>query len=197
MHINGLDLERTLRQCRQGNALAWEALVKAFQARVFGVARYYLKNTDEAQDVTQDIFVKLYQQLGRFERNADAFEAWILAIARNSCLDRIRKSKARNKYEEEFKHSVLNPLDSEENPEALSVEEQRRQMMYQALSEFDDTSRDIVLLKEIQGLKIEEVAEILSLPEGTVKSRSNRARLELARRLMKLTGSEPGSSGAF
>jgi hypothetical protein len=94
------ELERTIRQCRLGNALAWEALMKHFQAQVYGFAYYYLRNRAEAQDATQDVFIKVFNSLNKLEQKEAAFPAWLLTIARNTCLDRLRKSRTRAHYED-------------------------------------------------------------------------------------------------
>lgn len=191
------ELEQTIRQCQQGNPLAWEALVKQFQAKVYGVAYYYLRNSADAQDATQDVFIKVFNSLDKLERSQETFPAWLVTIARNSCLDRIRKSRTRQRYEDEYEKSDANVGLTRDTPETRNVEEQRRRLMYAALAEFDDTNRDIVLLKEIQGLKLEEVAEIMSLPVGTIKSRSNRVRIALAKRLIELVGDHPDAKEAL
>lgn len=191
------ELEQTIRQCRQGNALAWEALVKQFQAKVYSVAYYYLRNSADAQDATQDVFIKVFNSLDTLERSQVAFPAWLVTIARNSCLDRIRKTRTRLRYEDEYEKSGSNIALTRDTPESQGVEEQRRRLMYAALADFDDTNRDIVLLKEIQGLKLEEVATIMFLPVGTIKSRSNRARIALAKRLIELVGDVPDAKEAL
>ncbi len=197
MRNESLDLESTITQCRQGNPLAWESLVKCYQAKVYSVSFYYLRNTAEAQEASQEVFIKVFNALGRFAGEADGFLPWLLSITRNCCLDRIRRSKLRTKYEGEYEVAAVSAPRASESPEAITVREQRQRLMYQALSEFTETNRDILLLKDIQGLKLEQVAEILSLPVGTVKSRSSRARIDLAKRMAELMNVESGSSGVI
>ena len=155
MQSDNLDLELTLRQCRQGNPLAWEALVKNCQARVYGVSFYYLRNTADAQEATQDAFIKVFNSLQSFAGKADAFLPWLLAIARNCCLDRLRSAKARSHYEAEYRtEQVFDDIEAV-SPEMLAAQEQRKRRMYQVLQEFSETNRDILLLKDIQGLQLE------------------------------------------
>ena len=181
------DFDSTLAQCREGNAQAWETLIKAYQGRVFAVASYYLKNREEAVDAAQDSLVKVYSQLDSFSGEHEAFLPWILAITRNSCIDRMRKSNTRHRYEEEFSQTVPDS-DVRDEPEVQARQGESRAMLYGALNKLNPTNRDIVLLKDIQGLKLDDVAGILGLPVGTVKSRSNRARAELGKYLADLKG---------
>jgi len=185
-----LNLEHIIRQCQQGNALAWESLVKSFQARVYSVSYYYMRNSAEAQESTQEVFIKVFKNLESIEGQAEAFLPWLLALTRNCCLDRLRKAKTRTKYEQAFKAEAPAAATVNGSPESHLGQAQRKELLYQALSEFSATNRDILLLKDIQGLKLEQVAEILSLPVGTVKSRSHRARIELAKRMAALTDTD-------
>lgn len=190
-----LDLEQTIRQCQRGNSLAWEALVKHCQSRVYGVAFYYLRNRVDAQEATQEIFIKVFHGMQGFKGEAEDFLPWLLAVARNCCRDRLRATKTRSRYEGEYETTQLHHPAASESPETTVAREQQQRILYQALHEFSATNRDILLLKDIQGLKLEQVAEILSLPVGTVKSRSSRARIELAKKLADLTDELPKTSG--
>ena len=194
------DLEQTIYECQRGNALAWEALIKQYQGRVYGVAWYFFRNAEEAEDVSQEAFVKVYRRLGTFRNEVDSFVPWLLAITRNCCIDRLRKLKTKSRYEDQFEEEIETisaKLETQhDDPESINGEQQRRNLLYQALDEFDATNRDIILLKDIQGMKTEDVAEILSLPIGTVKSKSNRARIKLAKILSSLSDYKIKRSGA-
>ena len=176
-----MDVGTLLERCRAGDDLAWEALIQAYQARVYAVARHYMRDSEEAKDVAQEIFIRVYQRLSSFE--GDRFLPWMLSLARNCCIDRIRRRKVRTP-------EVAVPIEdgiqiAADAPDAqmMAEENARRSLLYGALNRLSDINREMILLKEIQGLKLEEIAKMLSLPLGTVKSRSNRARLELARTL--------------
>jgi RNA polymerase sigma-70 factor (ECF subfamily) len=178
-----VDAATLLDRCRRGDDLAWEALVRTHQSSVYAVTRYYLRDSEEARDVAQDVFVRLYERLASFE-GGDTFKAWLLRMARNACIDRLRRIKARPPATDV-------PVDdaglvSGDDPEASAQAEARERLLRRAVAELGEKNREVLLLKEIQGLKLEEVAEILSLPLGTVKSRSSRARLELAAALRRL-----------
>jgi RNA polymerase sigma-70 factor (ECF subfamily) len=178
-----VDVGTLLERCRRGDALAWEALVRAYQSSVYAVTRHYLRDPEEARDVAQDVFVRLYERLGTFT-GADTFKAWLLRMTRNACIDRLRRLRARPP-------AVDVPVDDAQlaggdDPEALAEAEVRSRLLRRAVAGLSASHREILMLKDIQGLGLEEIAEMLGVPLGTVKSRSSRARLELADALRKL-----------
>ena len=185
------ELEQTIRECQRGNALAWEALIRRYQAKVYGVAYYFLGNSADAQEATQDVFIKLYQNLGNYAGGEDSFMPWLMSIARHCCIDRIRKTRTQSNYESDYQQDHTDGSIEHSTPESILVQQQNRNLIYQALEGFEQVDREIILLKEIQGLKVENVAEILQMPIGTVKSRSNRARIKLAKLLGALSDAVP------
>jgi RNA polymerase sigma-70 factor, ECF subfamily len=186
-----LDVEGILERCRRGDELAWEALVREFQARVYAVTRHYLKDAEEARDVAQEVFIRLYQRLDSFD-GGDSFKAWLLQMARNASIDRLRRIKARPPAVD--LPAADAELRSADDPERNAVEDARGRLLRRAIAGLSEKNREVLLLKEIQGLKVEEVAGLLKLPVGTVKSRSNRARVELAGLLVELDPSYGGSA---
>lgn len=191
------DLEHTIRQCQRGDALAWEALIKHYQGRVYGVAWYFFRNRQDAEDVAQEVFIKVYRRLDTFRSDQDSFVPWLLAIARNCCIDRLRGRKNHIAYDDELQQTEEEESVQDSDPQTAMGTEQRKQLIYQALDKVDATNREIILLKDIQGMKTEDVAEILSLPLGTIKSRSSRARIKLAKILTGLVGYKIKRSGAL
>lgn len=189
------ELTALLDRCRQGDALAWEAFVRQFQRRIYSIACGYAANTEEARDLAQDIFVRLYETRGRWAQ-AESFTPWLVRVARNLCLDELRRKKARPPAHDLQADEMFDLADAGPSPdEALEVTRDR-QLVWRALSLLGRLSREIILLKEIQGLTFEEIAAMLHAPVGTIKSRSSRARLELARQVLALEGSggtEPSS----
>ncbi len=180
-----LDLDTLLERCRRGDDLAWEALVRRYQGRVFAVAFHYLRDREEARDAAQEIFIKVYQNLHSVQQG-QRFVPWLLRLARNACVDRLRRLKVRTPavavpVEESYDLATAEP-----SPEEASIAGTRRSLLYRAIARLGDNSREMILLKEIQQLKLEEIAELLALPLGTVKSRSHRARVELAEAVYEL-----------
>lgn len=187
------DLQETIRQCQRGNALAWEALIKSHQGRVYAAAFYYFRTREESQDATQEIFLRAYRSLSRFRSEENSFVSWLMAIARNTCVDLLRRRDTRARLEHRAATDPAMAVDESHDPELQTSLDERKQMIYEALDGFSEITREILLLKDIHGLRLEEVAKILSLPLGTVKSRSNRARLELAKSLSGRLVDEPGT----
>lgn len=180
-----VEISALIQRCRRGDALAWEALVREYHGRVLAVTRHYLRNADEARDVAQEIFIRVYERLDSF-RGDETFVPWMLRLARNCCIDRIRRNKVRTP---EFAVPIEDDpsiASDAQGPDELAHQSERQEMLYRALDKMTATSREMILMKEIQGLKIEEISLMLEVPVGTVKSRSNRARTELARRIRTL-----------
>jgi RNA polymerase sigma-70 factor (ECF subfamily) len=168
-----------LQRCRTGDELAWEALVRQYQGRVFAVTLQYLRDREEARDLAQEVFVRLYRKLHEV-RDDQAFLAWLLRLTRNACLDRLRRLEARRWDRRVPVEEATEVADPAPSPEDRGVGGDRRALLHRALAGLSAASREMIVLKEIQELKLTEIAAMLDLPMGTVKSRSHRARLELA-----------------
>ncbi len=187
-----MDLSDLLERCRRGDELAWEVLVRRYQARVYGLAFHYVRNAEEARDVAQEIFVRLYEKLESF-RDYGTFLPWMLRVGRNVCIDRLRRAKVRPADSGVPVEDGPELPDAGPTPEEAWIEGSRKRLLYEALRKLKEPYREVILLKEIQGLRLEEIATMLGLPLGTIKSRSNRARIELARAVLEL--SPPSSAG--
>lgn len=187
-----MELPELLRRCRAGDNLAWESLVRQYQGRVFGLALHYVFNPDDARDVAQEVFVKIYRNLRRCPDEGH-FLPWLLTVARNASLDHLRRRKARP---ESLDVADLQSLsDDSFDPETQLVMKSKRGLFYRALTRLSELSREMILLKEIQGLSLEEVSSMLNVPLGTVKSRSHRARLELAESYLAVSRSAQTGAG--
>jgi len=162
--------------------------VRRFQSRVYSVAYHYMRDADEARDVAQDIFVRVYQRLDGYD-GSSAFIAWLLRVSRNVCIDRLRRRAARPPASDLVLDGGVELAGGGPSPEDAAANSDRKALLYRALHAMSEKNREIILLKEIQGLKIEEISQMLDLPIGTVKSRSSRARIELATRVRALAPS--------
>jgi len=182
-----MHLETLLERCREGNELAWEALVRQHQSRVFALALHYVGNTEEARDVAQEVFIRVFQNLQRCPE-ASRFLPWLIRIARNACIDHLRRRRARPPARDLPAEELPGLASAAAGPEEAWLESSRKRLVHLALRALGDLNREIIVLREIQGLSVEETASILGIPEGTVKSRGNRARLELARKVQSLSG---------
>jgi len=167
-------------------------LVDLFSKRIFNLAYQFAGNSQEAEDLTQDIFIKLYRSLPRygFGRN---FSAWFLTLAKNHLIDEYRRTKWEKRNRDDYDDCLRAAASDTGDPEAVLAVEEARRTLWQGLNRLSADVRMAVILKEIQGQKYEDVAEIMGLPVGTVKSRINRGRLQLAR----LIRSDKGSSHAM
>jgi len=174
-------------RCRQGDGLAWEALVRLYQGRVYSVAWHYMRDSEEARDMAQEIFIRVYRKLDTFQ-GGETFLPWMMKLARNACLDRLREKAARPPLSDVPVEEGIQLPDQGPSPEEATEASVRRRLLYSALERMSDMGREMILLKEIQGLKLEEISDLLQIPIGTVKSRSNRARFELA---VALRGLDP------
>jgi RNA polymerase sigma-70 factor (ECF subfamily) len=186
-----LEVATLVERCRAGDVLAWEALVRRFQARVHGMALGYLRDAEEARDVAQEVFVRVYGRLDTF--GGGELLPWLLEITRNASLDRLRRRKARPPLHGVALDDGADLPDSGVGPEVETERDERKRLLYRALGRVSAAHREILLLKDIQELKFEEIAAMLELPVGTLKSRSSRARLELAERIRELDPSYGGT----
>ena len=191
-----IDEAALVERCRQGDDLAWEWLVRHCQGRVYGLAYHYLGNVEDARDVAQEAFVRVYRRLGSFE--GDRFMAWLLRITRNLCVDHLRRRNTRPPAEDLRADAGdgETPRDTAPSPEQAWLTDARRRVVHEALRRLNAANREVILLKDIQGLRLDEIASMLGLPIGTVKSRAHRARLELARQVIAIDPSYAAASRA-
>jgi RNA polymerase sigma-70 factor (ECF subfamily) len=174
-----LDLDLLLDRCRLGDELAWEALVRRYQGRVFAVALHYTRHREEARDTAQEVFVRLYRRLDTV-RDSATFLPWLIRLTRNLAIDHLRRLRVRTPETEVAIDQAPEQAAAGPSPEDGSLADDRVGLLHRALARLGAASREIILLKDIQELTLAEIASMLELPLGTVKSRSHRARLELA-----------------
>lgn len=177
------DAELIERCLRKDNA-AWELIVARFRRRIFHIAYKFTGKHDAAEDLTQEILLKVFRSLEKFNRDAD-LGTWLSSVARNYCIDHYRASKR----EREVVVDDLLALDlapaSAGNPHRALEDSDRRSFVRRGLQLLAPKLREAVVLRDLMGLSYQEMAERLALPEGTVKSRINRGREELSRLLLR------------
>jgi RNA polymerase sigma-70 factor (ECF subfamily) len=154
-------------------------LVNAYARRVFNLAYQFAGSYQEAEDMTQDIFLKLYGALAKYDVQKD-FTAWLLTLARNHFIDAYRKTKWEKTSRDDFDESGL-AAGASADPEAGLDAAASRKIVWESLNHLSPDVRMAVILRDIQDKSYEEIAEIMSIPIGTLKSRINRGRLQLAR----------------
>jgi RNA polymerase sigma-70 factor, ECF subfamily len=180
-----------IEQCLAGDQVAWEQIVRQNWRKVFNVAYKFVGKHDEAEDLTQDIFLKIFKALKSFDRRAN-FQTWIISISRNLCIDHYRSvRKERQTIARDVDSNDLQPATSDRGPYAQAEHQDLRAQLRQALETLPLTLRTAVVLRDLQELSYQEIADRLGLPEGTVKSRINRGRIELAHQLRRLQENQP------
>jgi RNA polymerase sigma-70 factor (ECF subfamily) len=180
-----IDHEKTLlEKARQGDAEAFEKLIEAYQKKVFNIALRMLGNYDDACDIAQEVFIRAFRSIKDFREQA-LFSTWIYKIATNACLDELRRRKNRVfiSIDEEVKleeGDLKRQIEDDKPSPDIEVEQnEMREEINKAISELSEEHRVVIVLRDIQGFTYEEIAKITKCPEGTVKSRINRARQAL------------------
>jgi RNA polymerase sigma-70 factor, ECF subfamily len=173
-----------IERCLRKDNSAWDQVVARFRRKVFHIAYKFTGKHDEAEDLTQEIFLKVFRSLDKFNRDAD-FSTWLGSVARNYCIDHYRAGRReREVLVEDLLAFDLAPASSG-NPHRALEDKDRRSFLRKGLDLLPEKLREAVVLRDLQGLSYQEMAERLALPEGTVKSRINRGREELARLLLR------------
>jgi len=154
-------------------------LVNAYSKKVFNMAYQFAGTYEEAEDLTQEVFLKTYNSLHKYNFSKN-FSAWLLTLAKNHLIDSYRKTKWEKKNRDAFNEASLDSKDFV-SPENHIMRQEIQKKVWEGFNYLSADIRMVVILKDIQGKKYEEIAEIMDLPIGTVKSRANRGRLQLAK----------------
>ena len=182
---------RLVSQCLHGDSDAWETLIRSHSRLVYGTCYRFTGDTEQARDLTQEVFLRVFRSLRTYNPASGGFRTWLLRLTRNLLIDHYRQNR---------KHQVLDPL--EENPvvadnasvpsrgdHALARRE-AGELLDRALRHLSADLREAVILRDLQEMEYREIAAVLQIPEGTVKSRINRGRRELAKHLRAM-GARP------
>lgn len=181
-----LPIDELIERCLGGDQAAWDAVVRLYRRKVFNVAYKFVGRYDQAEDLTQDIFLKVYRSLDTFDRRAN-FQTWLISVSRNLCIDHYRSvRRERETMNRDVDPSSLTPVATDAAADARLEYRDRVVLLRQALERLPPALKTAVLLRDIQELSYQEIASRLKLPEGTVKSRINRGRRELARQIQRL-----------
>jgi RNA polymerase sigma-70 factor (ECF subfamily) len=184
--VETASIDQLIERCLEGDQVAWNAIVRQHWRKVFNVAYKFVGKHDEAEDLAQEIFLKLFRSLDTFDRRAN-FQTWLISVSRNLCIDHYRSvRKERETIDRDVDAAELSPVSSDIGPYATLEHNDRRALLRRALDELPPTLRSAVMMRDIHDLSYSDIAERLGLPEGTVKSRINRGRLELARQIRRI-----------
>jgi RNA polymerase sigma-70 factor (ECF subfamily) len=171
---------------KNGDASAFEEIVLTYQDKTYNLCRYMLGNRHDAEDAAQEVFLKAYQALPRFQPDA-ALSTWLYRIAVNTCIDRRRMPILESLFgtSEEGETLIHDPASDDPSPETLYHSKEIEEALHAGLRTLSPKLRAIIVLKEIEELSYEEIAETLAISTGTVKSRIARAREQLKKILQK------------
>jgi RNA polymerase sigma-70 factor, ECF subfamily len=191
-----IDWPALVRRCLDGDSAAWTELVAGQQRRVYALCYRFTASSHDAEDLTQDVFVKLYANLRSFDAAKGSFHTWITTLTRNLLVDHFRRSRQQRAtdsidagWDQGHDAPHAEPLvDPRTTPLQHAVENQLQRMVQNALAKVSPELREAVILRDLQDLDYKEIAEVLAIPQGTVKSRISRGRAELARLLERTKG---------
>jgi RNA polymerase sigma-70 factor, ECF subfamily len=183
-----------VRRCLGGDAVAWEEIVQRYHRRIYNLCYRFTGTGDEADDLTQEVFIKMYRTLNSYDVERGAFMTWVTTVTRNLLVDHFRKAKhdrmtdSLDSVSSEREDAV--PLserieDKGLPPDARVQSRETGEVVHQALQKLSPELREAVILRDLQDFDYREIATVLKVPEGTVKSRINRGRAELARLLQR------------
>ena len=183
-----------VRRCLAGDASAWEEIVQQYHRRIYNICYRFAGSADDAQDLTQEVFIKMYRTLNSYDASRGALVTWVTTITRNLLVDHFRKTRQDRVTDSldaaPSEHEDAMPLseriqDQSAPPDASVQSREARETVHRSLQKLSPELREAVILRDLQDMDYREIATVLKVPEGTVKSRINRGRAELARLLQR------------
>lgn len=190
-------LAKLVRRCLGGDAEAWQQLVVAQNRRVYGICYRFTGSKNDAEDLTQEVFLKVYRNLASFDVAKGSFQTWISTLTRNLLVDHFRRTRmdrATDSLQASFDGEPDSPTMADQlmdtRPDQMHhvAAAQLRVRVQDALKELSPELREAVILRDLEDMDYKEIAQVLRIPEGTVKSRISRGRGELARLLGRIEG---------
>jgi RNA polymerase sigma-70 factor, ECF subfamily len=183
-----LDYDRSLvERCAGGDTAAWEELVRTHTRRVYSLCYRFTNSDSEAQDLTQDVFLRIFKTVKTFRAEEGSFTTWMARLTRNLLIDNYRR-KRQDRMTDSLEPQLpmlQEQLASSSRPDGLVAGREAKERLQAGLQKLSPELRETLILRDLEELEYREIAEILRIPEGTVKSRLNRARTELARILQR------------
>jgi RNA polymerase sigma-70 factor (ECF subfamily) len=186
-----LDSDRSLvERCLTGDAAGWEALVRTHTRRVYSLCYRFTNSDSEAQDLTQEVFLRIFKTLKSFRADEGSFVTWMARLTRNLLIDNYRR-KRQDRMTDSIEPQLVvleEELTSSSRPDGLVAGREARERLQAGLQKLSPELRETLILRDLEEMEYREIAEVLHIPEGTVKSRLNRARAELARIIQRKGG---------
>lgn len=179
-----MDIQDIIKRLKADDTEAWNMLVNSFSKKVYNLALNFAGNKDDAADITQEIFLKIYHNIDKFEDERN-FSSWVMKLSKNYCIDYWRK----NKYSRQNVELDENLYTDSVHDHALTPEDsiiQKNDITYlrNKLQQLPPDLRSLIIMRDIQDYSYQEISEHLDIPLGTTKSRINRARLKLAKLIL-------------
>jgi RNA polymerase sigma-70 factor, ECF subfamily len=175
-------------RCLDGDEAAWEELVRQYTRQVYGLCFRFTNSTQEAQDLTQDVFLRVFKTIKTFRSAEGSFHTWLARVTRNLLIDhyrRTRQERVTDSIEEQLPMLEESGGTAAARPDQVLAGREASEILQATLQRLSPDLREAVILRDLQEMEYREIAEVLDIPEGTVKSRINRGRAELARLLRK------------
>lgn len=183
--------QELIKRCKSGDSRAFETLIEAYEKKILNYCFRMLGNSADAEDAAQEAFIKMFRFIGSFTEQS-SFSTWMYKIASNVCLDWLRKNKRKNNetislYQDgdEGEEFALPLEDDSPSPYHKLQQNEAQRALCRALEALGEEQKKVIILRDIQGLSYEEIAQVTGMASGTVKSRINRARLALKKILEK------------
>ena len=177
-----------VRRCRAGDGAAWEEIVHDYSRRIYNLAYRFTSRSDTAEDLTQEVFVRVYRSLDQYDARQGDLQNWLMRLARNLIIDDYRK-RQRTPHDNQADDLADHTYHLHNSSRSVQQEMERRELGAQVQAGIDKLSPDLrtcVILRDIEELSYQEIVDLLKIPEGTVKSRINRGRIELAKILKRM-----------
>jgi RNA polymerase sigma-70 factor (ECF subfamily) len=183
-----------VRRCVAGDAAAWQEIVQQYHRRIYNICYRFSGSPDDAADLAQEVFIKMYRTLSMFDTTRASFMTWVTTVTRNLLVDHFRKGKydrvtdsldATAGNQEDGLTLAEKLEDRSAGPEARVRSQETQKLVQDALQKLSPELREAVILRDLQDMDYKDIAIVLKVPEGTVKSRINRGRTELARLLQR------------
>lgn len=174
------------RRAARADTAAWNEIIGRYGPRIYNLALRFAATTMEAEDLTQEVFLKLFRNLDRYRGDVPLI-GWALRLSRNLCIDHYRSQRSRREREI-VSDEVLELFPGGEDPGARSQALEDRRLVHASLAEIPTSQAEVVVLCDLQGFTYEEIAAFYEVPVGTIKSRLNRARRNLVKRLESRLG---------
>jgi RNA polymerase sigma-70 factor (ECF subfamily) len=185
--IDSLD-QPLVSRCLDGDEAAWEELVRQHTRQVYGLCFRFTNSAQEAQDLTQDVFLRVFKTIKTFRSAEGSFHTWLARVTRNLLIDhyrRTRQERVTDSIEEQLPMLQEKGGSAAARPDQALAGQEASEILQATLQKLSPDLREAVILRDLQEMEYREIAEVLDIPEGTVKSRINRGRAELARLLRK------------